>query len=64
MVLALGVARDLGANHTQRVVLRRSTPNTSETMLIGALDIERAGTRAIVRTYAGDDVERQGLAPA
>src|SRR6516164_2009133 len=64
MVLTLGIARHLGAHHTERVGLPGGPVNPRDAMPVGALDVERAGARAIVRTYAGDDVERQGLAPA
>src|SRR5439155_11334457 len=64
MVLALGIARDLGAHDPLRVGLRRGPSDPPDMARVDALDFERAGARAIVRADAGDDVERQGSAPA
>jgi hypothetical protein len=63
VMLALGIARDLGADHAPSVGLRRRSPEPSEAPSVDALDVERARTRAIVRAHTGDDVERQGSAP-
>ena len=63
MVLPLGIARDLGADDTPCVVLRRGSANPPEAVPANSLDLECAGTRAVVRTYTRDDVERQGPAP-
>src|SRR5262252_2655073 len=62
-MLALGIARDLGADHTPSVGLRRSSPEPCEPAPVDALDVERARTRAVVRAHTGDNVERQGSAP-
>src|SRR5215472_19368027 len=64
MMLALGVARDLGADHTSRVALRRGPADMPDATPVNPLDIERAGARTIMRAHAGDDVERQRPTPA
>ena len=60
MMLALGILGDLGAHYTVRVSLARRPTNPPDTVSVDALDLERAGARAIMRADAGDDVERQG----
>src|SRR5271169_4064725 len=69
-MLALGIARHLGADDTPCVGLRRGPANPPETAAPGfrrgrrdALDLERAGARAVVRAHTGDDIERQEPAP-
>src|SRR5215472_7288113 len=64
MMLALGISGDLGADDASCVSLCRSTAHPPDPPAVDALDFERAGARAIVRTNAGDDVERQSQAPA
>ncbi len=70
MVLTLGVAGDLGADDAVRVALRGGPVHAPDARSPGfrrgwldALDLERAGARAIVRAHAGQDVERQGDVP-
>ena len=63
MMLPLGVAGDLGADHTLGVGLRRSPSDPADAAPVEALDLERAGARAVMRAHAGHDVERQGSAP-
>src|SRR6516162_3277756 len=62
-MLALGIARHLGADDTPCVRLRRGPANPPETAPVDPLDLERAGARAVMRAHGGDDVERQGSAP-
>ena len=63
MMLALGIARDLGADDARRVGLARRPANPPDALPVDALDLERAGARAIMRANAGQDVERQDYAP-
>ena len=49
MMDALGIARDLGADHACRVGLQLGTADPADRGTIDHLDIERAGRRAIVR---------------
>ena len=63
MMLALGVARDLGADDAGGVGLSPRPTHPADAAPVDALDLERAGARAVVRADTGDDVERQGLAP-
>src|SRR6266851_7331758 len=53
MVLALGVAPDLGADHAGGVAVRRGTADAADRMRVDALDLERAGARAIMRADGG-----------
>ena len=64
MMLALGIARDLGADHAVGVALRPGAADAADAAAIDPLDLERAGARAIVRADAVRDVERQIRAPA
>jgi hypothetical protein len=63
MMLALGIAGDLGAHHASRVGLCRSPAHPPDPPAVDQFDLERACARAVVRADAGDDVERQGSAP-
>src|ERR1700746_1468774 len=63
MMLALGIAGDLGAHHAPRVGLCRSPAHPPDPPAVDQFDLERARARAVVRADAGDDVERQGSAP-
>src|SRR5436190_23825531 len=56
MVLALGIAGDLGANDARRVAVRRGAADAADRVGIDALDLERTGARAIVRTDRGQDI--------
>src|SRR5205814_4326307 len=57
VVLALGIAGDLGADHTSCVALRQRPSDPPDAAPGKTLDPERAGARAIVRADAGNDVE-------
>ena len=66
MVLALGVACDLGADHATRIGLPRGPTDPSDAVDSGfrpgrldPLDLEGAGARAVMRANAGQKVERQ-----
>jgi len=50
MMNALGIARDLGADHPGRIALQLGTTDAADALAVDHLDIERAGRRAIVRT--------------
>ena len=55
MMHALGVARDLGADHARRVVVVRRAAHAADGVVVEHLDLERAGRRAVVRTGGGAD---------
>ena len=57
-MLALGVARDLGAYHPcgVRIVARAAHP--ADAVGIEAFDLKGAGARAVVRTGGMGDIER------
>src|SRR5262249_42566996 len=63
MMLALGLARDLGPDAAAGVGLRRGASHPPYPSAVYPLDLERAGARAIVGTDAVNYVERQGSAP-
>ena len=63
MMLALGVARDLGADDSGRVVLIRGAADAPDAHAVDALDLERAGRGAVVRAGAVNEIEGHGLAP-
>ena len=50
MVDALGVARDLGADHARGVGVVRRAAHPADGAVVEHLDLERAGRRAIMRT--------------
>ena len=50
VMLALGIARDLGADHAGGVVVVLGAVHAPDGALIDQLDFKRAGRRAIVRT--------------
>src|SRR5262245_31807706 len=52
---ALGVARDLRADHARRVGIVRRAADTTDGALVENLDFECAGRRAIMRTGGGAD---------
>ncbi len=64
VMLALGIARDLGADHTRRVGLAAGAVDPADAIAVDALDLERAGAGAVMRADAGQDVERQNRAPS
>src|SRR5438067_11014698 len=59
MVLALGIAGDLGADHPLSVGLALGSAPPADRRLVDALDRERAGARTIMRADAVGGVERQ-----
>ena len=61
MMDALGVARDLGADHAGRVGIVLGAADTADGALVEDLDLERAGRRAVVRTGRGSDAGADGL---
>jgi hypothetical protein len=60
VVLALGVACDLGADDARRVGMVPAAMHAADRALILPLDIERASARAIMRTDRMDEIARQG----
>ena len=58
MMHALGVARDLGADHARRVAVVGGAANAADGALVEDLDLERAGRRTIVRAGGGADPDR------
>ncbi len=63
MVLALGIARDLGADDAVRIGLGSGSADPPDAASVDTLDLQRASARAVVRADAGQDVEWQGGAP-
>jgi hypothetical protein len=63
MVLALGIARDLGADHSRRIAVVARPTHAADGMPVDPLDLERAGAGAVVRTDGGGDIERHGAQP-
>src|SRR5215470_12171710 len=62
MMDALGVPRDLGADHAERVVVLLRAANAADCALVEQLDLERAGRGAIVRAGGIADPRRRGKA--
>ena len=60
MVHPLGVARDLGADHPGRVVVRRRPADAADGRTVDPLHLQGAGAGAVVRADGGDGVERHG----
>ena len=58
---ALGVARDLGADHAGGVGVVRRAVHAADGARVEHLDLERAGRRAIVRTGRSADPDRLRL---
>ena len=54
---ALGIARDLGADHAGGIALQFGTAHPADGVAVDHLDIEGAGRRAIVRTGGMPDVD-------
>ena len=50
MMDALGIARDLGADHACRVGVVLGAADPADGVIVEDLDVERAGRRTIVRT--------------
>ena len=63
VVLALGIAGDLGADHPRGIAVPRGAPDLADARRRQALDLERAGARAIMRADGGDEVEGHALVP-
>ena len=63
MMLAFGVTGNLRTHHAPGIGLRRGSAHPPDATAVDALDFERARARTIMRTDAGDDVERQSQAP-
>ena len=61
MMDALGVARDLGADHAGRVGVVLGAADAADGALAEDLDLERAGRWAVVRTSRGSDAGADGL---
>ena len=61
MMDALGVARDLGADHARRVGIVLGAAHAADRALAEHLDLERAGRRAVVRTGRGGNARAKGL---
>ena len=61
MMDALGVARDLGADHAGRIGVVLGAADTADGALAKNLDLERAGRWAVVRTSRGSDAGADGL---
>src|SRR6202000_3284256 len=57
MMDALGIARDLGADHTGGIGLEFGTAHPADGLAVDHFDIERAGRRAVVRTGGMPDVD-------
>jgi hypothetical protein len=60
MVYALGVARDLGADHARRVGIVGSAAHAADGALVENLDLERARRGAVMRTGRGADPDSVG----
>ena len=58
VMLALRIARDLGADHARRIVVGAGAVNPADRPRIEPLHLERAGRRAIMGTDRGKRVER------
>src|SRR5271170_8124529 len=59
MVLPLGVAPDLRADHAIGIALAAGAANAADPGAVDQLDLERASARAIVRADAERGIERQ-----
>ena len=63
VVLALGVAGNLGADHALRVGLPGGAAHPADRRRVEPLDRQRAGARAIMWADAVGDIERQEVLP-
>src|SRR5215831_16759574 len=59
MMLALGVARDLGADHPGCVVVVLGAPHAADRAFVEELNLERASRRTVVRTGGCPDANRR-----
>ena len=59
MMLALGIARDLGADDAERVVVVLGAAHAPDGAVVDELDFERAGRGTIVRTGGRSDANRR-----
>ncbi|ESZ36215.1 hypothetical protein X733_05615 [Mesorhizobium sp. L2C067A000] len=57
MMDTIGIARDLGADHTSRIGVGLGAMDAADAVAIEQLDLERAGRRAIMRTGGVADAE-------
>ena len=55
MMDALGVARDLGADHARRIDVVLGAADAADGAAVEDLDLERAGRWAVMRTSRGRD---------
>ncbi len=62
MVLALGIAGDLGADDPRRVAVRGGAADAADRMGIETLDLECTGARTIMRTDRRQNIEGHGVA--
>ena len=60
MMDALGVARDLGADHACRVGIVLGAADAADRVLVEHFDLKRAGRWAIVRTGRGGNARAKG----
>ena len=61
VMLALGIAGDLGADHPGGIAVPGRAPDLADAGRRQALDLERAGARAVMRADGRDDVEGHAL---
>jgi len=64
MVLALGIAGDLGADDAGRIGVVPRAPHLADAIAIEPLDLQRAGAGAIVGTGGMDDIQGHGRSVA
>ncbi len=57
VMLALGIAGDLGADHPRGIAVPGRAPDLADARRRQALDLERAGARAVMRADGRDEVE-------
>ncbi len=60
MMDALGIARDLGADHTAGVGVLLGAPDPADGMRVDPFDFERAAAWAVMGTGGMDDIEGHG----
>ena len=61
MMRALGVARDLGADHARRIGIVRGAADAADGVRVENFHLERAGRRAIVRAGRGGNARTNEL---
>src|SRR5713101_6286155 len=64
VVLPLGIARDLGADHARRIGMILAAVDPSDRPRVEPLHLERAGARAIMRADGVDEIARQATSRA